>query len=1007
MKPEWEFRLQHWIDTLEKEFYEPLGVIPLEYFSTYDMLTADEAERGSFKTAPKGLEWGRTWEYAWFRGDIVLDKRAVGKRIVMDIKTGGEATLFVNGEEFGTKRAEWVTVPHHYICDQVLTECAADGDKFHLLFESYAGHDYPESKFGGVGTGPVRDGDYEPIPENETRQVNGESTYGVWYEEAYQLWLDVTMLRDILSVTDENSLRSADIEQALEKFMLNVDFEQPRAERLKDYVNARAIIRPALEAVNGTSTPEMWAIGNAHIDLSWLWHYRETQRKVARTFAQQIRLMDMYPDYKFIQSQPQAYLICKELYPKLYKKIKEKVKAGQWIADGSMWVEPDTNLSSGESLIRQVIHGKKFYKDEFGIDTKLLWLPDTFGYTAALPQILKKCGVKYLTTQKISWTYNGSDKFPYNYFTWKGMDGTEIISFLHYDYTSRTDAATVVNRWKDRVQKRDVNKFLLPFGYGDGGGSPCRDHIEYALREKDIEGVPKMRMEAPDDFFTALSKDGVPANKYVGELYFQCHRGTYTNVASVKFGNRRSELYLREAEMWAAMVQGKLKYPLSTLDARWKDVLLNQFHDILPGSSIERVYDEANERYATVKKDTEKIVKSSTEALTSGEGKTYFNSLSWERKEIVKTDSGYAYAVIPPMGYTSEIDDSIPENAVKATFEKDYIILSNGLITVKINSNGEITECKDSKGRNRISAPANVLKMYKDVPRLFDGWDIDSMYVEQPVELNRDGKAELIEETPFKATVKITRKISNSLWVQEISLCADKTRIDFKTNVKWDEKHRLLKAVFPTGIHTEDALNEMQFGFVKRPTHRSRPYDADRFEVPNHRYTALCDENSGAAVLNDCKYGVSMLDDEIALTLLRASTSPILHCDKGEHNFAYSYYIWDGPFFNSNVVREGYELNVPVTVAKGNADTTSFMSVDAPNIIIDTVKAAEDGSGDIIIRLYESKHASSEAELTLNIPATHIAECDLLENEEKVLNNENGKVSLNFRCFEIKTIRIT
>ncbi len=1006
MKPEWSSRLKHWLSTLEKEFYEPLGEIELEYFPTYEMLDMKSAEACKFIPAPKGMLWGRAWEYAWFRGSIKTDERAVGKQLVIDIKTGGEATVFLNGKEYGTRRAEWVTIPHHYICDQFITLCAKENEEYNLLFESYAGHDFPQKPEGGVCTGPVRDGDYEPRPENEPRHIIGETTYGIWHEEAYGLWLDVTALQGILSVVDESSLRGAEIENALEQFMLNVDFEQTREKRIADYINAREILRPAMSAINGSTAPEMWAVGNAHLDLSWVWGYGETQRKVARTFAQQLRLLDRYPEYKFIQSQPQSYLICKELYPELYERVKEKIRSGQWIADGSMWVEPDTNMSSGESLIRQVVHGKRFYMDEFGIDTKLLWLPDTFGYSAALPQILKKCGVEYMTTQKISWTYNGSDKFPYNYFSWQGMDGTEITSFLHLDYTSRTDPAAVSARWKEKVQRRGINKFLLPFGYGDGGCGPTRDHIEYALRNKNAEGVPKIRMEDPNSFFDACLKDGAPENKYVGELYFQCHRGTYTSVASVKKGNRKSELALREAELWSVAARERVKYPLQDLDKCWKDVLLNQFHDILPGSSIAKVYEEADGRYKNVFRKTDEIINSATAALTSGKGKTYFNSLSWERTEVVKTENGYGTVRVPPMGYTSEISSETPENPVKTQVSAECITISNGLVEFEINSRGEITRLCDSKGNPRISAPANVLKMYKDVPRLYDAWDIDSMYESQPVELNGESSFGLVESTPFKATVKVTRKISNSLWTQEISLCANSKRVDFKTHVNWDEKHRLLKVAFPTGIHTEDGINEMQFGYVKRPTHRSRPYDADRFEVCNHRYTALCDENRGAAVLNDCKYGVSVQGDEINLTLLRASTSPILRCDKGEHEFTYSYFIWNGPMICSNVVREGYELNVPLTVRDGSAEERSLMSVDAPNIIIETVKCAEDGSGDIIIRMYECKHAQTQTELTLNFPVSGVFDCDMLERETEELSVADGKLKLSFRGFEIKTLKV-
>ena len=1006
MRPEWERRLENWLATLEKEFYEPLGEIPLEGFCTYDMLDPEAAERHRFAPMPVGTAWGRTWEYCWLRGDITLDGRAQGQRIVMDLRAGGEATLFVDGEVFGTRRAEWVHVPHHYICDQILTSDGRPGQRFHLLMEAYAGHDYPERTFNTCATGPVREGDYEPRDPQEPRHVIGRSTWGVWHEEAYQLWLDVTTLRDLLSVTDETTLRAARIEEALEAFTLAVDFEQPREDRLRDYVRARELLRPALEACNGSTMPRFAAIGNAHIDVCWLWPYRETQRKVARTFAQQIRLMELYPDYKFIQSQPQTYLICKQLYPKLYARVKEKIRAGQWIADGSMWVEPDTNMTSGESLIRHILHGKRFYREEFGVDCRLLWLPDSFGYSAALPQILRGCGVEYLTTQKIFWTYNGSDRFPYHYFTWQGMDGSEITTFLHTDYTSRTDVATVAGRWRDRVQKRDLSRFLLPFGYGDGGGGPCRDHIEYVRREKDLEGAPRVAFEGPMEFFADCAQDGAPANRYVGELYFQCHRGTYTSQAAVKRGNRKCELALREAEIWSVAAQDRLAYPYEALDRCWKGVLFNQFHDILPGSSIARVYEEAARLYDEILSDATAITDGACRSLISGSGKTYFNSLSWPRRLLVKTERGYGRVTIPPCGWSSRVDESLPDVPVTAEMENGEVVLGNGLLTLRINARGELIECRDAQGHSRINGKANVLKLYKDVPRLFDAWDIDSNYDCCPVALEEEGDISLVEATPWRAVVEVKRRVDTSDWTQRISLEADSMQINFETQVDWHEKHRLLKVAFPTGIHAEEGINEIQFGFIKRPTHRSRPYDADRFEVCNHRYTALCEENRGAAVLNDCKYGVSMLGDEIALTLLRAPTSPDLHADQGQHRFTYSYYLWNGPFVESGVVRAGYELNVPVTVADGAAETFSLLSVDAPNVIVETVKAAEDGSGDVILRLYESKHASCDAVLTLNMPAASVCACDLLENPAEDLPLRDGRVPLHFRAFEVRTLRI-
>ena len=662
-------------------------------------------------------------------------------------------------------------------------------------------------------------------------------------------------------------------------------------------------------------------------------------------------------------------------------------------------------MASGEALIRQIIHGKRFYKEEFGVDCQLLWLPDTFGYSAVLPQILKGCGVKYLTTQKIFWTYNGSEPFPYHYFTWQGMDGSEIVSFLHMDYTSRTDAATVVKRWKERVQKRDITKFLLPFGYGDGGGGPTRDHIENVLREKDLEGVPKVRMESPQTFFEDCAQEGAPKNRYVGELYFQCHRGTYTTQAAIKRGNRKSELALREAEIWSIAARNALAYPAEELDRCWKNVLVNQFHDILPGSSIARVYEDARKLYDDVLEHAGQIVSHAQQALTRDDGVSYFNSLSWTRKALVRTEEGYGFATIPSMGATSSVDSAEPEQPVYMRAEGDEIVMGNGLLEIRLNSRGEMTDCRDAQGIRRIGEKANVLHMYKDVPRKFDAWDIDSMYPLSPVELDGTSKIEPIENTPWHCSARVTRRIGHSDWVQTISMTAGKPQVDFDTRVFWHETHRLLKAAFQTGIQTDEAINEIQFGYVRRPTHQSRRYDADRFEVCNHRYTALCDEGRGAAVLNESKYGISQLGDTLALTLLRAAKSPDFHADQGEHHFAYSYYLWDGAFVDSDVVRAGYEFNVPVTSAKGCADF-SLLSVDKPNVVVETVKAAEDGSGDIVIRLYESKRASCTAELTLNMPVSSVYACDMMENRQNELACSGGKVKLPLRGFEIVTLRV-
>jgi len=590
MKSEWRDRISHWVRTLKDDFYQPLGEIQWEAFRTNEQLSLGEAKKEQFISVKPGFTWGNTYEYCWMKGHIQLSEEANGKRIVMNLKPDGEATLFVNDKAFGTYRASWVNEPHHYIVDNVLSRCAKGDEQFDIMMEVYAGHYYPEAPTGGCATGPVLPGSYTDKLEEGKRRTLGRCTYGIWNEDAYQLFMDVDTLGRLLEVLDKTSLRAAKIAKALEQFTLIVDFEQERDARIESYKKAREALKPVLEAENGSTMPVFYAVGNAHLDLAWLWPIAETGRKTARTFAAQLRLIEEYPEYKFIQSQPAEYEMCRKLYPELFERIKAAVKKGQWIAEGAMWVEPDTNMASGEALIRQLLYGKQYYKDVFDVDSEVLWLPDTFGYTGALPQILKGCKVNYLVTQKIFWSYNEGEQFPYHYFNWEGIDGSRIVSFLPTSYTYKTNPKQLEEVWKNRSQLQDLDAFLLPFGYGDGGGGPTRDDIEYAKREQNLEGAPRVELSDPKSFFKKMDEAGGPVNTYVGELYFNAHRGTYTSQAKVKQNNRRAEFALREMEMWGAfgLCKGNV-YDSEKADALWKELLLNQFHDILPGSSMGRV----------------------------------------------------------------------------------------------------------------------------------------------------------------------------------------------------------------------------------------------------------------------------------------------------------------------------------------------------------------------------------------------------------------------------------
>ena len=1034
MHSEWRSRLEHWSLTLRNDFYLPLGPIPVEGHLTMDYLTPEQAMTKEFVPMAPGTKWGKTWEYCWMRGKVTLPPEAQGKRIVMNLVTGYETTVFVDGVSFGTYRSDWVRIPHHYMVDNYLTTSGEPGRTYDVLLEAYAGHYIAESPLGGCATGPILPGSYQDPKVEGQRQTLGEITYGIWNEDAYQLAVDVEVLKQLLEEVDDTSLRADKIAKALEQFTLVVDFEQPLEDRIVSYRKGREILRTALEAKNGSTAPKFYAIGNAHLDLAWLWPMAETFRKTSRTFAAQLRLLEEYPDYRFLQSQPASYEMCKTHYPELYQRILEAHKRGQWIAEGAMYVEPDTNMSGGEALIRQVLFGKKFFKDEFGIDSQLLWLPDTFGYSAALPQILRGCDVKYLVTQKIFWSYNEGDQFPYHYFTWEGADGSKIDTFLPTSYTYRTDPSEIAGVWKNRVQKRGLDAFLLPFGYGDGGGGPCRDHIEACLREKNLEGMPQVEMASPLTFFQDMEAAGGPEHTYVGELYFSAHRGVYTSQAAVKRGNRKSEAALREAEVWAtlAAAQGKA-YPKDTLDTAWKTLLLNQFHDILPGSSIARVYTEAAMDHRQVQHDAAQVAAESMAILVSGDkGVTVFNSLSFDRTGLVKLPAAFANGVktlegeavavtkqgedvfalvtVPACGALSLVpaDERAAFEAATASQTPAGIVLENRYIRATLNDRGEVTSFVDKESNREYAAsPMNRLLAYKDVPRLFDAWDIDSNYIDQPIALDEPVTLAIQQEKGMVASVRMDRKVLNSTMTQDIVLEADSRRLEFRTQVDWHETHRLLKVTFPVDVKATQAINEIQFGYIERPTHRSREYDISRWEVCNQRYTALCDQNHGAAVLNDCKYGISQIGNEMQLTLLRAGTCPDLHADHGHHEFTYALTAWEGTFMAAPVVEEAYAVNTPFQVVSGVSKTFNAFALDEANVFIDTVKVAEDGSGDVILRLYEAKRADTHCVLGINLPASKVALCNMLEAHQEDLTLADGCVKLHFRPFEVKTIRIS
>lgn len=1004
---EWFNRISHWNNALWGMCYEPLRSFEFFGFVTQKQLSAEEALAHKFHPTPFGTPWGLKWEYGWFKTEITFPERAAGERIIMRINPAakspedGECLVWINGVIIGS---------HGWARQEItLAVKGVPGEKYSILVEAYAG-------LGPlvVGGGPILYG-HESVPEVIKPQVVvGENSFGIWHEKVYQLALDFTTLFELRNRLDPNSLRVSEIDQSLKKISLITDLELPIQDLLDTFEVSREILRPLLNCVNGSTAPTFYAFGHAHLDIAWLWPLAETERKIARTAINQLSLINEYPDYRYLQSQPHLYLMLKKRYPELYQRFKQAVLDGNVIADGAMWVEADTNITGGESLIRQIIFGKQFFEQEFSIDSQILWLPDVFGYSGSLPQILNGCGIKGFATQKITWTYHGGDKFPYNTFHWVGIDGTSIPTHIFTDYNSETRPGSLIDRWESRLQVDEIDTMLLAFGWGDGGGGPTRDHLEFLEREKDLEGLPRVKIASPCQFFENLIQNGMPKDRYIGELYFQAHRGTYTTQAKMKLGNRRSEFALHEAEFWGSIahILNNYEFSKNTLVPSWHKLLLNQFHDILPGSSIHRVYDEALVALNQVISESTETTKSALSTFTEqSDAVSIFNSLSWSRSVLIDLPQGPEFVTVPACGWTT-VDSRNQSNHDLLNNKSEIKVtkksLENDKLRAKFNNRGELYSIIDKEsGMEMLAGVGNQFCLYKDIPSRFDAWDIDSMTEDLLMQIDEPVQLEVFQSHPNIGKIKLYRKINHSQITQLISLQKGSYRIDFETTIDWQESHKLLKVAFPVNIHTDEAIHEIQFGYIKRPNHRSRPYDADRFEVCNHKWSALIEENRGVAILNDSKYGINVLGNRMNLTLLKSSLAPDPTADKGIHTFTYSIYYWTGSFGDCNVINQAYELNCPVMILSGLAGESSVFQVDAPNIILETVKLAEDGTRDLILRLYESKRSSIKCNLTTLLPVKYAAQTDMLERNRTELPISKGIIALNFRPFEIKTIRLS
>ncbi|HEY63142.1 MAG TPA: alpha-mannosidase [Caldilineae bacterium] len=836
---------------------------------------------------------------------------------------------------------------------------------------------------------------------------------------------------------------------ALEEALLAIDLTLPHDRFREEVAQARRILRSHIERI--APDPEggrIFLTGHSHIDTAWLWPLRETIRKCGRTFSTACRLMERYPHYRFSCSQPQLYAYTKRYFPSLYEEIKRWIREGRWETTGGMWVEADCNVSSGEALIRQILHGLRFFREEFGTRPRVCWLPDVFGYPGNLPQILRGCGLHSFFTTKLHW--QARNPFPYHLFWWEGIDGTRVLAHiprLKRGYNGHPTPEELVLAWENFNEKASYEEVLFPFGFGDGGGGPTEEMLEYAARAERYPGLPACRQGLEEAYFERVHATAPDLPVWHGELYLETHRGTYTTQAATKQANRKNELLLREAEIASVIASWLGQHiDLEPLRAAWENLLLLQFHDILPGSSIGQVYEEAAQDYARIEQTARSVRDAALQVIARhvpAADLLVFNSLSWERNDVTtaviplpqgpvelvdpegratpaqiiaqegdQATIAFAPPQVPPVGYTT-----LSIRPAAGPFEHSLDIstrrLENRFFVIEINEVGEITRLYDKRYDREVVPPgqrANRLQLFQDGPEREAAWNVHATFERREYPFEGESSIEVVETGPVRGVVRVVRHHRESRIEQDIIIYDALPRIDFVTRADWQERQVMLKVAFPVEILADQATFEIQFGAIQRPTHRNTSWDQEKFEVPAHRWADLSEAGYGVSLLNDCKYGYDVKGNVLRLTLLRGPEWPDPHADRGHHEFTYALWPHGGDWRQGETVRRAWELNVPLvclSATEGVGDLPAmhrFLQVDGP-AILEALKPADDGNG-WILRVYEPHGGRGRASVIVGIPLQEVAACNLVEETDGPQPFERDRFTFGIRPYQIRTFRL-
>ncbi len=1001
-------------------FLHKLNIPVWEY--TRGMFLGDRYETENFKSEIKsGDYWHAAYDSAhFFRANVTVPEEMGGKEIRAKLQVGGESLVKLNGKYISgattrdsiPDRTE-VSLGIHNAGEVLNFEIEATVDSMSFCDAAMDGAKYQECHMG-------------------------DTFIFVADEDCEGYFFDIMVGFEALEFIKDEHIK-AKVYAAIDDSLHIVDYDFDEEQVRKSIAEARKYYLSKIAEIDWAAQSKIVLTGHSHIDVAWLWRIQESIRKSARTFMNVTSLMDVYPDMTFGQSQAVLYQMMKDHYPEIYEKMKEKVANNQWDICGNVWVEADTNLASGEALIRQVLYGTEFFKKEFGKVSKTYWLPDCFGFTWALPQIIKGCGMENFITSKLS--YNDTNKFPYSMFMWQGNNGDRVNAhLLRPAYNCTYNIWELMTFDNECNNKNELNVSMGMYGYGDGGGGPTREMMERGKRLRNFPGLPKTEIGHVDEFFEHYHgiEDELPV--WNGEMFYENHRGTFTSQAFVKKNNRKGEYLFTRGEMlsvFAEKILGK-EYPKEEIEKGWRILMTNQFHDILPGSSIHEVFEDCRRDYAVMNKIGEDIYNGALKAL-SGAVTADKNSItvwnltnarSYEPIEVVGVPAGMYAATADglslPCTYIDGKFTFLPDElepmscktfilkegeCIYSPVEAQTNLLENAVLRVEFDKNGAITSIYDKLNeRESLDGRGNILTISLDKCIHETAWNLELNYLKKMWELKAES-IEVVESNAVRGVIRVTYKFNKSAIIQDVILYQNGESVVFDTTVDWHESDKVLKAGFDVSVIDTDATYDIAHGAIKRPTHWNTSFDLTRFEVAAHKWADLSEGGYGCSIINDCKYGYDIHNSHMRITLMRAPTCPDRTGDHGINTFKYAFHP-HAEDWRYDTVQQAIAFNVPPVAVYNSEATEGALGGDAcfvtgleDNVAIDCIKKAQDGRG-YIIRVVEEEQRRGLRSLKLGFDIEKVYECNMIEEDKEEISVSDNTFEFMLKPFEVKTFRV-